>query len=480
MPIEAGRRPGRASWRLARIGPSAGRLARLSFGLAIVLSPFRAGIPLATHPIPPLYAGYTDLLVTAGVLAVLATLVIWIVGLAADPHPVDVGPRFLAWPAAALVTLAWVSGVTSIDRTISFENAAELTLLAGLALYVRNEVETPRSLTVPLVVMVGVQALVGLAQVVAQGSVGLAALGELHLDPTAAGVSVVAAAPADRLLRAYGLTDHPNILGGLLAFVLPLLVIAAVGAGRRWATLLAIAFALGALALFATFSRAAWLAAAVAFAVGLAMLIRARLRVAARTWAVAGVGGLLLCAALALPYARFLAVRADVLDPRVPTEVMSSGERAILIGATAAVAAAHPFTGTGLATLPLALLRSRPDLSFDFQPAPVVPLDVAAELGLLGAACYGWLLVAPWLALLRRSRRWTPELVAVSAALAAVTVVGLFDYYTWTFAPGRIWAWLLLGLWAGTFVRATAPRPAAITEIASRPDRPALGAEARA
>jgi O-Antigen ligase len=232
--------------------------------------------------------------------------------------------------------------------------------------------------------------------------------------------------------------------------------------------------------LFVTFSRAAWLAAAVAFAVGLAMLVRARLGTVARTWALAGVGALLLCGLLVVPYARYLAVRSSALDPSVPTEVMSTGERAILIDATGAVAAAHPLTGTGAGALPLALLRARPGLTFDYQPAPVVALDVAAELGLLGAACYGWLVVAPWLALARRVRRWTPELVAASAALAAVTVVGLFDYYTWTFAPGRIWAWLLLGLWAGAYVRATAPRPAAITAVAARRDGRTLGAEAHA
>jgi hypothetical protein len=62
----------------------------------------------------------------------------------------------------------------------------------------------------------------------------------------------------------------------------------------------------------------------------------------------------------------------------------------------------------------------------------------------------------PWLALWRRRRRWTPELAGASAALAATTVSGLFDYYTWSFPPGRIWVWLVLGLWAGAFARATA------------------------
>jgi predicted ferric reductase len=173
----------------------------------------------------------------------------------------------------------------------------------------------------------------------------------------------------------------------------------------------------------------------------------------------------LLALGLAVPflagYGRFVAVRADVVNPTVATEEMSTGERSILIGAAVDVAASHPLVGTGLGTLPVAVRSARPGLTFDLQPAPIVILDVAAEVGLVGAACYGVVLVAPWLALWFGRRRWTPELVAASASLAALTLVGLFDYYTWTFAPGRIWAWLVIGLWAGVYSRSAASNVAA-------------------
>jgi len=53
-----------------------------------------------------------------------------------------------------------------------------------------------------------------------------------------------------------------------------------------------------------------------------------------------------------------------------------------------------------------------------------------------------------------RADRW-PELRpaaleqvwALARSLAAVTVVGLFDFYPWTASAGRTWAWILLGLW---------------------------------
>ncbi len=455
------------------------RLARLAFALVIILSPFRLAIVLAAHPIPPLYSGYTDALLTAGDAAVLATLALWVLSLVGDPRRVDLGPRFITWPLLGLVVVAWVSTITSIDPTISIENAVDLVFLAGLTLYVRNEVDSVGSLFVPVAIAVGVQAVVGLAQVVLQRSVGLDALGELRLDPTAAGISVVATSAADRLLRAYGLTDHPNILAGALAFSLPLLALGLGTTDRRRTILASAAFVLGGLGLVATFSRSGWLAAAVGFAIGLAIMVRGRLWHQARAWLLVGGVTFLLGAILLVPYERFLAVRANVLDPVVPTEVMSTGERVELVGAVGRLAVAHPLTGTGLATLPISIMRTQPGLTFDSQPAPFVLLDVAAEIGLLGALCYGWLLVAPWVAMWRR-RAATPELAAVSAALAAVTVIGFFDYYTWTFASGRIWAWLLLGLWAGAYVRADASSMTAVPMRSARAGRPTLGIEADA
>jgi hypothetical protein len=103
--------------------------------------------------------------------------------------------------------------------------------------------------------------------------------------------------------------------------------------------------------------------------------------------------------------------------------------------------------GVGIGTLPLALRERDPAFRYPFQPASVVLLDVTAETGLVGGAAYLVIAVAPWVMLLRR-RRWTPELAIASGALAALTVVGLFDYYTWTYSAGRIWAWIVLGLWA--------------------------------
>jgi hypothetical protein len=44
--------------------------------------------------------------------------------------------------------------------------------------------------------------------------------------------------------------------------------------------------------------------------------------------------------------------------------------------------------------------------------------------------------------------------------LAAVTVVSLLDYYSWLLAPGRLWQWLIWGLWAVVYQSSLAPKAA--------------------
>ena len=96
-------------------------------------------------------------------------------------------------------------------------------------------------------------------------------------------MSIVATDDGERWIRAYGLTAHPNILGGVLAF--GLLVIASAQGHGRWTRLIRMAtFGLGVAALFLTFSRAAWIAFAVGLGVAIVMLAIRRDVPSVRSW----------------------------------------------------------------------------------------------------------------------------------------------------------------------------------------------------
>ena len=232
---------------------------------------------------------------------------------------------------------------------------------------------------------------------------------------------MITALDGSRLVRGYGLADHPNILGGLLAFAMLLVVVPRRdddGGARVVARHL---FAVGAVALLLTFSRSAALGLVVGFAV-LAGDARRSWRSGRR------------------PRPRRCRPRRDARLPAVPARLLAVRARANrrlgrdrdrgtvderARGAHAAPPTtsflAHPVLGVGLGGLPLALRDAEPDFPFTYQPAHVVLLDVAAETGALGALLYLAILVAPWLALARHRQRWTPDLAAASAALAAVT-----------------------------------------------------------
>ena len=429
-------------------------LAWFAFSALVVLSPLRARIDLIARPTVPVYGDFTDILLFWTDIAVVLTLGLWLASLVARPRSLTVGPRFLAWPIAGLIVVAWLSVPFAVDVPLAAYNALRLLMLAVLGLYAVNEIGQIRRLWVPIAVMVAGQAIVGIAQVLGQHSLGLAGLGEWRLAPSL-GVSVVTTIDGTRVLRAFGLADHPNILGGLLAVGLVLIAARNPWQARRGRAIRLAVIAVGAIALLLTFSRGAWLALIVGLAVVVTMLGLNRAHAARRSVLIAGLVGAVAVAPFALAFLPALAARTDATGP-ISTEVRSINERVATAELTAQLFAQHPITGVGLGGLPLAQHALVPAFGYDYQPASLVVLDAAAETGIAGALFYVLILTAPWLALWRARQRWTPDLGAASGALAAVTVVGFVDYYTWAYPAGRIWFWLVLGLWVAAYRSAMA------------------------
>ena len=445
------------------------RLAWLAFGALVIESPLRAHVVIAERPLPPVYEAYTDIVVAWSEIALAALVVLWLIGRWLRPRPLTLGPAALAVPLGALLGLAWLSSAFSPDPALAASNALGLTLAGGLALYVVNEVDRPVRIVPLVAAAIVVQGVLAIAQVASQASIGLALLGEHTVTPATAGASVVAAADGTRLLRGYGLADHPNLLGGILAAG-GLLVAVAPGRLRASAsTALAAALVVTALALFVTFSRSAWIAATVGLVVATAMLMRARERATLRRLGLVGAVAVAGVVALAVPFAPYLATRLEPGRDDVALEARSLDERAALAAATARVAAAHPLTGVGAGVLPTALRTSEPGFAFSYQPAHLVPLTVAAEIGLVGAVAWLGAALAPWILAWRARVAWTRELAATTGALAAVTVVSLFDYYPWTFPAGRIWWWLVVALWIVAWRSAVAG--AESRDLPGAPDR---------
>ena len=360
-------------------GTWAERLAAIAFAVVIVLSPLAARFDLLARPAPDVAPAYTDLLLPWSYVAMIATIGLWLLGVALRPRPLRFGPAFIWIPAVGLLAIVGLGTAVSIDPQLASFNAAKLAVTIGIGWYVVNEVDRLDRIILAVLVMVGSQAGIAIVQAATQHAIGLGWLQELRFAPNVPGVSIVATDEGVRWVRAYGLASHPNILGGVLAF--GLLVIASAQGHGRWTRLIRMAiFGLGVAALFLTFSRAAWIAFAVGLAVAIAMLAIRRDRPGLRRWVAAALTAGVIGAALAVPFAPYLAARAHVSGP-VPTETRSIDERLANADLGLRVIAEHPLLGTGLGTMPQAMRLTDPTFDYAFQPTHVVIVDVAAETG---------------------------------------------------------------------------------------------------
>lgn len=423
--------------------------ARGCFGAALILIPLRYRWVLLPRPLTPIYSDYTDFLLYAADVAILLTLALWLISLLLAPREITLGPRHVWIPLAGLTLAGWLSTLSSYDAQLSIYHAIRLLVLYWFYVFVVNELFSRAWLVFFIGLQVASESVVAVAQFIAQHSVHLQTFGELPLDPAASGVSVVVSG-GSRLLRAYGLTDHPNLLGGCLAFGLVLLLPSCLRASRKWPAAAA-AFILGIQALLVSFSRAAWLAFTIGALAILLMEILHRRWTSIQRGAWLALACLTLISSLLLAYAQFFGVRLNSGNSfSSPTaEQQSVGERVILLKLAMPILRDHPLTGVGLGGSPLALHAYYPAFTLNYEPPHWSLFDAALETGVLGAISYLALLVFPVLVFIRRRDLWShPILTTALALLLAITVVGFFDYYTWLLDPGRIWQWLGWGLWA--------------------------------
>jgi len=301
-----------------------------------------------------------------------------------------------------------------------------------------------------------IQGTVAIAQFLLQRSVGITWLGESHLDPAAQGISVIET-QGKRWLRAYGLTPHPNLLGGYLALSL-LICLGWLWQSRGsalWGRLaLCLALTIGGLGLLVSFSRSAWLAMSVG-SIYLALRLRPwrprnSRKGCQRMVLVVG----LALAAIALIWTNGL-VAQRLLHLNTRLEQMSLRERWEDIGQALVLIRAQPLRGVGtgyyIAALWAAIGNRMPTGYPGFRIVHNAFLLATAELGIVGGGLWLWLLGEPLLSTRTRSSRGHPidDLNLKSAFLGAF-ILSLFDNYL--YLPATWWPALFLGILYGSWL----------------------------
>jgi hypothetical protein len=396
---------------------------------------------------PVLYA--TDLLLCASIGC-------WLLArfLSRDRSRLQWGPVFFAVPLLGFLLLAILSVSRAVDPGYAAFPIARLVLMLIFYLMLVNAPLRRDQIAWSLGAAMVVQAALSVPQFLLGHTAGLHQLGEIPNDSRWPGASVVAVGER-RWLRAYGLTQHPNVLGGLA--MTSLLIVAGFylrQAGLRWFVLLGLlATSLGTLLL--TFSRSAWVGTAVGVIALLGLLVWVQ-RV--RTDTVRKPAAWWLAAMVLAVGLTFASLVWPLLVPRLGlasegVEIRSVEERLILSDAALGLIQMRPWFGVGLGGFSAALYRLTPEaVSYyaEFMPVHNIVFLVTAELGLLGGLLWLCLVVSPWLALWlqRRQVRMTLWWAGLCGGMAALTVAGLFDHYPWSFQQGRLIFWLVWGLWA--------------------------------
>jgi putative inorganic carbon (HCO3(-)) transporter len=430
-------------------------------GLLLTL-PFWRHRVLVHRPGDPVFFEFHDITLYTNDLLLWGAVGAWLLSrlMAPTPGRLRWGPWFLIGPLVGFLVLGTIGIPFAVDPLYAGYQMLRLLLLLALYLLLINGPLTRGAIAWPLAVGLVLQAIVAIPQFVLGRSLGLRRLGEVAVNATWSGASVVMVGE-ERWLRAYGLTQHPNLLAGCLMAML-LVVGGYYLMQRDWKRLpLFIALGLGFAALLLTFSRAAWLGLLLGSGAVLVLLLWARHRGQwSPNWPAIG----LLAAVLSLIVVGFVATNWPLLQPRLGlttqgTEIRSVEARAMQVPAAWELIRMRPVLGVGLGNYPTALFRFAQEMVAAYpvyQPVYNVVLLVTAELGILGGLLWLSLVSLPWFSLWLR--RWevpiTPWWAGLSGALLALITVSLLDYYAWTSHQGRLILWLVLGLWASEWEKA--------------------------
>lgn len=421
-------------------------------------------LPLARHWILlerlsfPVYYEFTSVILylsDVAVILVLVTSVPWVWReKSSETRSTRIGHRWrpaaITFPLALLPVMAFATALWAGDPALAVYVGIRLVALLAMYLAIVALRPSMRMTQFSLAASLMLETAVAVTQFVTQDDLGWRWLGEIELNPTSGYASIITV--GSRLwLRGYGLTPHPNILGGILVVMLLTLIVPYLEShGWRRAAWLAV-LVWGGMGLVLSFSRAAWLGGAAGGAVLLLGVLAHRQwrRTYARAVLMPAVAGLIVLAGFVLLQRDLFIAR--LMPSASRTESRSLNERRVLADASIDLIREAPLVGAGAGNFSTAVAPLIKDIP-ETTPQPVhnLPLLLSAELGLAGGALWVWLMLAPLILAWQRFRDYQLSLWALglTAGLVALAIIDLFDFYGWGWPQGRLLRWTYLGLWA--------------------------------
>lgn len=339
------------------------------------------------------------------------------------------------------VGISSLSLITSIAISLSLLEIARMLKMYILILLLRHYVRGRRELLNVLLFLLlglGIQSCLGLAQDILKRTFGLGFLGEREL-------LWLVEVGEQTLSRAGGTLGHANVMASYLELLLPLtLALSLLRMRTRYRVALITLLGLGTAAMIRTLSRSGWVGLALGSLLTLWLIARRkgfRLRRLRRALMPLGMTMVLITILFWHP----ITVRLFAPMP------YSVSFRLKLAQGALEMIKAQPLIGVGLNTF-REVMTDFPSLYlFAARPAPVhnIYLLVAAETGILGLLFFLWLLIGI-LGIGFYYSRYSQELYAATSAgiCGGLSALLAHDMLSWlfTFDPVFVLFWFLVGL----------------------------------
>ncbi len=390
---------------------------------------------------------WTSFYLYATDLILVAVLFLWLI---------RSGPQFkLKFDRAEifLVIFLLVSALSisvAPDRQLAVYGLVKLLEFSALFLYVKKNFEqlfSWRGFWQVFIAGALAQSLVAMGQFFYQQSLDLKFFAESPLSPDLAGVAKIVVGGA-KIVRAYGLVPHPNILAAILVaaiFGLAWLIIKEYSRLNIWRKIVcALLLAILAMALFFTFSRGVIVIGGLFLIGWLVYLFKEK----SYRQSIIFIFVLLFtvnCLLLTV-YWPYLIAHFNVENFLASQSV---DLRAFYSQSALKMIASHLVLGVGQGNF-VATLAATSAAGLEpwlWQPVHNIYLLIVSEIGVLG-----WLAFLAFLFLtIEGAWRGRKELTIsyLLFMVGCLLIIGLFDHFLWDLQQGQIMFWLLLGLLAG-------------------------------
>jgi len=242
------------------------------------------------------------------------------------------------------------------------------------------------------------------------------------------------------LLRAYGTFSHPNVLGGYIAALMPLIILS-FSRKRESKLLYGTSITLGCMALLFTFSRSAWAAGALGMTITYYVLRKKQ-----HTFpSVIYTSYLLLLAFLCIAFVASLVVPQFLGDSESVVVRQQLNTSALLM------IQHSPLFGVGLGNFLITLPGALPSRMIYFlQPVHNIYLLAVSEIGLVGCGVFGWLLFLTMkshaVSIVNHGKKLFIQKTVIRTSLFMILLLGFIDHYPLTLQQGQLLLTLFVSL----------------------------------